>query len=52
MRTLLSDKNEKYFGTTYPLFYKNSDGGSAIDQALEINQIRTVNLILKYICTY
>jgi len=28
------------------MFYKNEDGGSAIDVALEINQIRTVNLIM------
>ena len=34
------------------LFYKNNDGRSAIDTALENNQIRSVNLMIDYIVAY
>lgn len=52
MRTLLSDKNKKYFNDEFPLFYKNEEGRSAIDTALENNQIRSVNLMIDYIVDY
>lgn len=52
MRTLLSDKNRKYFNDEFPLFYKNEEGRSAIDTALENNQIRSVNLMIDYIVDY
>ena len=34
------------------MFYKNKDGTSAIDSALDNNQIRSVNLMIDYIITY
>lgn len=37
MRSLLDDKNKKYFKADFPLFYKNEKGRSAIDTALENN---------------
>lgn len=52
MRELLSEKNKKYFSDEFPLFYKNEDGRSAIDTALENNQIRSVNLMIQYIVDY
>lgn len=52
IRELLSPKNEKYFDEEFPLFYKNERGRSAIDTALENNQIRSVNLMVDYIVRY
>ena len=52
MRILLDEKNEKYFSDKFPLFYKNEDGKSAIDVALDKNLIRTVNMFNDYICKY
>lgn len=52
VRSLLSDKNKKYFNDEFPLFYKNEDGRSAIDTALDNNQIRSVNLMIDYIVEY
>ena len=37
MKSLLSDDNKKYFKADFPVFYKNHDGRSAIDEALENN---------------
>lgn len=36
----------------YPLFYKNPDARSAIDIALDLNQINSINLMLKHIVKY
>lgn len=52
MRTLLDSSNEEYFTSQFPLFYKNEDGNSAIDVALEKNLIRSVNMFNDYICKY
>lgn len=52
MRTLLDSKNEEYFSSKFPLFYKNENGESAIDVALDKNLIRSVNLFNDYICKY
>jgi hypothetical protein len=52
MRSLLSDKNKKYFSDEFPVFYKNEEGRSAIDTALDNNQIRSVNLMIEYIVEY
>lgn len=52
VRSLLHDKNRKYFNDEFPLFYKNEDGRSAIDTALDNNQIRSVNLMIDYIVEY
>jgi len=49
MRSLLDKNNKSYFDDEFPLFYKNNDGRSAIDTALENNQIRSVNLMIDYI---
>jgi len=37
MRSLLDKSNKSYFDDEFPLFYKNNDGRSAIDTALENN---------------
>lgn len=34
------------------MFFRNADGNSAIDYALEANQIRSVNTMIDYICEY
>jgi hypothetical protein len=52
MRSLLDSKNEQYFSSKFPLFYKNENGTSAIDVALDKNLIRSVNLFNSYICKY
>ena len=51
-RTLLDTSKERVFGTQFPVFYKNEDGRSAIDVALQNNQIRSVNLMIDYIIKY
>ena len=52
IKSLLDDKNKKYFDDEFPVFYKNETGHSAIDTALEKNQIRSVNLMIDYIVEY
>ena len=52
IKELLSEHNKEYFTSKYPIFYKNKNGGSAIDVALENNQIRSVSLMIDYIITY
>lgn len=52
VRSLLSDKNSKYFSEDYPVFYKNEDGKSAIDVCLDRNQVRSINLMINYICKF
>jgi len=49
---LLSDQNDKYFNDMYPLFYKNKDGGDAIDIVLQNNLVRPINKILDYLVKY
>ena len=53
---LLSEDNHEFFKENnvnkYPVFYKNPDGGSAIDVASANNQIRSVNAMIHYIITY
>ena len=61
IQDLLDDKNKPFFGSEFPIFYKNppkknEDGtltsDSAIDIALDQNQIRSVNMMIKYIVKY
>ncbi len=52
IKELLGDHNEAYFTAKYPVFYKNEDGRSAIDVALDNNQIRSVILMINYIVKY
>lgn len=56
IKTLLSTNNRKYFDDNdfdkFPVFYKNKDQKSAIDVALGNNQIRSVNLMIDYICEF
>ena len=49
---LLDKRNTEYFSPEFPLFYLQSNGKSAIDDALDKNQIRSVNLIIEYILKY
>lgn len=57
IKVLLSESNNHLFSTKYPLFYNykhtHQDGNiryqSAIDIALEANQIRAITLIIEYI---
>jgi len=50
MHSLLDyEKNTEYFTTEYPLFFKNENGLSAIDTALDHNQIHSINLMIEYI---
>ena len=52
IKELLGDQNKEHFNDKFPVFYKNQDGRSAIDVALGNNQIRSVNLMIKYIIDY
>jgi ankyrin repeat protein len=42
-------ENYKYFTSKFPVFYKNENGSTALDIALEHNQIRSVQLMINYI---
>jgi hypothetical protein len=57
VQDLLSEKNKAHFGGEFPIFYKNppvkDENGnmvsdSAIDIALDKNQIRSVNMMIDY----
>jgi hypothetical protein len=37
IKALLSEKNEAFFDNKFPVFYKNKDGKSPIDEALGNN---------------
>lgn len=52
VKHLLSDENQKHVDPQYPLFYKNRDRRSAIDSALDLNQIQSLNLMIKYIAKH
>ena len=39
IKTLLADENQKWVSPDFPLFYRNPDERSAIDIALDLNQI-------------
>lgn len=49
---LLSDENDQYFSEEFPVFFKQSNGLSAMDVALGNNQIRSVNLMVNYMIKY
>ena len=59
---LLDEKHKEYFNTDDPIFYRIKNNGmipnknkrniSAIDIALQNNQIIALNLITNYIATY
>ena len=51
-KALLSQDNKQYFSDKFPVFYKNEDQKTAIDVSLEMNQIRSVNLMVQYICDF
>ena len=52
VKALLDDRNKQYFSSEFPLFYKQRGGRSAIDQALDANQIRSVNSMISYLLEY
>ena len=52
VKMLLSEENHQYFSREFPIFYKQRNGRSAIDEALDANQIRSVNSMIKYILKY
>jgi hypothetical protein len=52
IKNLLDHKNEKYFSDNFPIFFKNEKGTSALDTALNYNQIRSVNLMIEYMCKH
>lgn len=52
MKSLLSEKNKDFFSADFPLFYKNENGRSELDTALDRNQIRSVNMIVNYIVNF
>lgn len=53
IKALLDPKNEEFFGSEFPLFYKQgANKESAIDVALEMNQKRSVDLMVDYILKY
>lgn len=52
IKVLLDEKNKKFFKADFPVFYRNKDGSSAIDEALANNQLRTVGLMIDYIIEF
>ena len=52
MAELLSDKNKSEFSSDFPLFYKDREGKSALDTALENNLLQVVDTILAYLCEH
>ena len=62
MESLLNEKQAEYFDEKYPLIYKNKIVKknnpdkffyrSAIDNALQNNQMRAIDAIIKYIVQY
>lgn len=52
VKHLLSDENQKHVDPQYPLFYMNRDRRSAIDSAIDMNQIQSLNLMIDYITKY
>ena len=50
--SLLDGKNSAYFSAQFPIIFKNVDGQTAIDKALEANQIASVNLMVEYVVNY
>ena len=62
MECLLNEKQQEYFNEKYPLIYKNKIVKknnpnkffyrSSIDNALQNNQMRAIDAIIKYICEY
>lgn len=52
VKLLLDDSNKEHFDDEFPLFYKQRDGRSAIDAALDANQVRSVNAMIRYLLEY
>jgi hypothetical protein len=62
LQLLLEDKNNQFFQTDYPIFYKNKITKSnntskyfyrsPVNSALRNNQIRAVGYIIDYVCKY
>lgn len=58
MEILLNEKNWQAvgqghaFNKIYPIFYKNKDGRSAIDNAIQFKQIRSVELMIDYLVKF
>ena len=52
IKRLLSKENAQYFSEEFPVFFKNEQGKSGLDVALDLNQIRSVNLMIDYLCQF
>ena len=52
MRSLLSEDNDEFFSDDFPVFFKQSNGRTALDDCIDENQIRSVNMINRYIIKY
>ena len=52
IKNLLDSSNHKHFDSQFPIFFKNERGSSALDTALNYNQIRSVNLMIEYMCEF
>ena len=52
IKLLLDKENEEYFNDKFPLFFKSKDGESALDTALEYNQIRSLDMMVSYMIKY
>ena len=52
IKRLLSEENAQYFSADFPVFFKNEQGKSGLDVALDLNQIRSVNLMIDYLCQF
>lgn len=52
IRLLLDEDKKQYFSEEFPLFFRNETGESEIDIALGRNQIRSVNMMITYLCKF
>ena len=52
IKNLLDDKNNAFFDDKFPIFFKNERGTSALDTAMNYNQIKSVDLMIKYMIEY
>ena len=49
VKDLLDDKNEESFSSEFPLFFLNKEGKSALDIAVQLDQVRSMQVMVDYI---
>jgi len=52
VKSLLSEANHDYFSNEFPIIYKNAQSKSAVDIALDANQVASVQLMIDYVVVH